>query len=95
MALIGGSNERPQDADYTRTRAWQEYLAWAETQPRCASEDFQPKEAAALVDGSPPPVDRPAPPERKQRPKRRQVTEAYPTGDRDLKLLARKLTGRD
>lgn len=95
MALIGGSSERPQDSDYTTTRAWQAYLAWLEKQPLKPHEDFEPKEATSLIDGSPPPVDRPVPPERKQRPKRRQVTEAYPTGDRDLKLLARKLTGRD
>lgn len=47
-----------------------------------------------LIDG---PVVAPAPPPKppRKRSKRRPVPEDFPTGDRDLKLLARKLTGRD
>jgi hypothetical protein len=98
MALIGAYDNEP-DRSRTSAPSWQKYLAHLETlidgepgRPRVTPEPFEPVEASELVDG---PVVAPAPPKPPRRPKRRPVPEALPTTDRDLKLLARKLTGRD
>jgi hypothetical protein len=100
MALISGVyDDEPRNHNLCADARYQRFLEHLESKvvgepgrPRAIPEPFEPVEAMELVDG---PVVAPVPPPKPpRRPKRGQVAEEFPTGDRELKALARKLTGR-
>lgn len=98
MALITASPE--ENLGPPSNAAWQRYLAFLDStvvgepgRPRAIPEPFEPVGETELVDGPVVAPESPKPP--RKRSKHRPVPEDFPTGDRDLKLLARKLTGRD
>jgi hypothetical protein len=101
MALISAHpDDEPRNHNLYADARYQRFLAHLESTvrgepggPVTEPEPFIPVGETELVDGIPPAPEPPRPPRRK-RPKRRPVPEDFPTGDRELKALARKLTGR-
>ena len=101
MALIGAYDDEPRGQNPNCRPGVQAYLAFLATQvrgepgrPRVNAEPFEPVEALELVDGVHP---EPEPPKRRRKPRNMQRASHLeePTPDKELRLLARKLTGGD